>query len=292
MTLSIILSVSSNTRPAVCLFHHHHSATHSLLPMNEISPPPPIHPQRQARLSFSERSPSTNPGNRRDSSFSAHLRDRRDESIASRISRSHSRAPLVGSRRRSQTQDSHDGKTEKAIKNINDLKNYKVSRDVRTRLPSWLQRFSGYRDPRLEPPYDPLPFPPFSWLRHISLKHETWLLSVLGSFVGIALIEVVMSLAFPDHDTVLILASFGASAVLVFSTIESPLSQPRHFLGGQILSALLGVGLNRLFRMASGYRLSDTIGPNELKDLVWINGAVSMSLSLLLMQVTGTVHPP
>jgi CBS-domain-containing membrane protein len=101
-----------------------------------------------------------------------------------------------------------------------------------------------------------------------------------------------MSVAFPNHDTVLIVASFGASAVLCFSTIESPLAQPRHLLGGQILSAVLGVGLNRLFRMAPSYRLEDTIGPNELGQLVWVNGALSMSLSLLLMQVTGTTHPP
>jgi hypothetical protein len=233
--------------------------------MTSIPHPQPAHPRSQARLSFSDRSRSRSSTNER------------SRSVTSRLSRSHSRAPLRGSISTSPASPERD---------------WKVSRDVRTRLPRILQRFSGYRDPQLQPPYPPISILPFSWLRHISLKHETWLLSCIGSFIGIALIEVVMSVSFPNHDTVLIIASLGASAVLCFSTIESPLAQPRHLLGGQILSAVLGVGLNRLFRMAHGYRLGDTIGQNELGHVVWLNGALAMSLSLLLMQVTGTVHPP
>lgn len=233
--------------------------------MTSVPHPQPAHQRSQARLSFSERSRSRSSTNER------------SRSVTSRLSRSHSRAPLRGSISSSPPSTKRD---------------WKVSRDIRTRLPQILQRFSGYRDPHLQPPFPPIPFPPFSWLRYLSLKHETWLLSFIGSLVGIALIEIVMSVSFPNHDTVLIVASFGASAVLCFSTIESPLAQPRHLVGGQILSAILGVGLNRLFRMAHSYRLGDTIGQNELGQVVWINGALAMSLSLLLMQITGTVHPP
>lgn len=233
--------------------------------MVSVPHPQPAHQRSQARLSFSERSRSRSSTNER------------SRSVTSRLSRSHSRAPLRGSISSSPSSTKRD---------------WKVSRDIRTRLPPILQRFSGYRDPQLQPPFPPIPFPPFSWLRYLSLKHETWLLSFIGSLVGIALIEIIMSISFPNHDTVLIVASFGASAVLCFATIESPLAQPRHLLGGQILSVILGVGLNRLFRMAHSYRLGDTIGQNELGHVVWINGALAMSLSLLLMQVTGTVHPP
>lgn len=88
------------------------------------------------------------------------------------------------------------------------------------------------------------------------------------------------------------MASFGASAVLCFATTESPLAQPRHLLGGQILSAVLGVGINRLFRLSPNYHLHDVIWPGDLNQLVWVSGALSMSLSLLLMQLTGTTHPP
>ena len=233
--------------------------------MTSVRHPQAAHSRSQARLSFSERSRSRS------------STKERSRSVTSRLSRSHSRAPLRGSISSSPSSVKRD---------------WKVSRDVRTRLPPILRRFSGYRDPQLQPPFPPISFPPFSWLCHVSLKHETWLLSFIGSLVSIGLIEIVMSASFPNHDTVLIVASFGASAVLLFSTIESPLAQPRHLLGGQILSAVLGVGLNRLFRMADNYRLGDTIGHNELGHVVWINGALAMSLSLLLMQVTGTVHPP
>lgn len=257
---------SPSPSPALSLRLWHQSSSSA---MAGIPHPQPAHPRSQARLSFSERSRSRSSTNER------------SRSVTSRISRSHSRAPLRGSIASSPS-------PKPSLKE----RDWKVSRDVRSRLPPILQRFSGYRDPQLQPPFPPISFPPFSWLRYLSLKHETWLLSCIGSFVSIALIEVVMSAAFPNHDTVLIIASFGASAVLCFSTIESPLAQPRHLLGGQILSAVLGVGLQRLFRMANGYRLGDTIGPDELKHVVWINGALAMSLSLLLMQVTGTVHPP
>ena len=90
----------------------------------------------------------------------------------------------------------------------------------------------------------------------------------------------------------LAVASFGASAVLCYGTIESPLAQPRHLVGGQVLSCILSVAITRLFRKASGYELSNAVIPGELNHVVWINGALNMALSLLLMQITGTVHPP
>lgn len=164
-----------------------------------------------------------------------------------------------------------------------------VPRDVRTYLPPLLSRFLGLRPP---PPLRPLPFPPFSLLSRIPLKYEVWLLGLLGSFVGIVLVEAVMATAFADQDIVLIVASFGASAVLIYGTIESPLAQPRHLVGGHVISAILGVALTRLFRKASAYGLSDTTHAGDLGRVVWLNGAVSMSVALLAMQVTGTTHPP
>lgn len=90
----------------------------------------------------------------------------------------------------------------------------------------------------------------------------------------------------------MLVASFGASAVLIYGTIESPLAQPRHLVGGQVLSCILSVAITRLFRKASGYEISNAVIPGELNHIVWINGALNMALSLLLMQITGTVHPP
>lgn len=163
-----------------------------------------------------------------------------------------------------------------------------VHRDVRSYLPPILSRFLGLK----QPPLRPLPFPPFSWLSKIPLKYEVWGLGLIAAFVGIMLVELVMATAFADKDILLIVASFGASAVLIYGTIESPLAQPRHLLGGHILSAIIGVALTRLFRKASNYELHDTTMKGDLHHVVWMNGALSMSVALLVMQITGTVHPP
>lgn len=163
-----------------------------------------------------------------------------------------------------------------------------VHRDLRTYLPPILSRFLGYK----QQPLRPLPFPPFSWLSKIPLKYEVWGLGLLASFVGIMLVELVMATAFADQDIILIVASFGASAVLIYGTIESPLAQPRHLLGGHVVAAILGVAITRLFRKATNYELHDTTHTGELRHVVWLNGALSMSVALTAMQITGTVHPP
>ena len=52
------------------------------------------------------------------------------------------------------------------------------------------------------------------------------------------------------------------------------MSQPRNFLGGQLLSALVGITTRVVI------------------STVWIAGPVGMSLALVLMQCTSTTHPP
>jgi CBS-domain-containing membrane protein len=36
------------------------------------------------------------------------------------------------------------------------------------------------------------------------------------------------------------IGSFGASAVLIYGEVRSPLAQPRNFVGGHVVSALVG----------------------------------------------------
>ncbi|GAB1192798.1 hypothetical protein APSETT444_001995 [Aspergillus pseudonomiae] len=130
------------------------------------------------------------------------------------------------------------------------LTQLKFRRDYRSDLPPSLFRFTGYRPPDEGPPYDPLPIPPFIWLPKIPLKYETWLFAWIGSFGGILLIEAIMSTdtAFRDvYHTPTIITSFGASAVLLFGVVESPVAQPRNFIGGHFLSALVGTCITRLF---------------------------------------------
>lgn len=169
-----------------------------------------------------------------------------------------------------------------------------VERDIRTRLPTFLRRFAGYRPLGSSPPFAPLPFPPFSWLRHIPLQYEVWLLSLIATFIGILLIEATMAgtHGMAPQDTMLIVASFGASAVLSYGAIDSPLAQPRHLVGGQVVCAITGVVVTRLFRLTSRSHFEAGWVNGEIPKIVWINGALAMALSSLAMQVTGTVHPP
>ncbi|EFN58032.1 hypothetical protein CHLNCDRAFT_142243 [Chlorella variabilis] len=109
-----------------------------------------------------------------------------------------------------------------------------------------------------------LPIPP--------LRDVFW--SWLGAFLGILAISAMNQWVTPEIDIVFVVGSFGASAVLVFALLESKMSQPRNFLGGQMLSALVGITTRVVIHQ------------------VWIAGPVGMSLALVAMQLTATTHPP
>lgn len=168
---------------------------------------------------------------------------------------------------------------------------FKFREDYRARLPPNIARFTGYRPIDAEPPYDPIP--PLRWLNRIPLKYEIWCTAWIGAFGGILLIEAIMSssTAFRDvYHTPTIITSFGASAVLLFGVIESPVAQPRNFVFGHFISALVGTCITRLFVLNAsyqGYLENHTFHPST-----FINGGLSMATSLLAMLITGTAHPP
>jgi CBS-domain-containing membrane protein len=159
------------------------------------------------------------------------------------------------------------------------------------RLHPYISRFLGHR-PRLPPA--PLPFPPFSLLARLPRKLEAWLLSFVGAFTAILLIEFAMATpgsVFADrYHAPLIVASFGAGAVLVFGAPEAPLSQPRNVLGGQLVAALVGTAVTRLFALDERYR--GWVEEGGYHPVVIVNGALSMALTLLITQVLNVLHPP
>lgn len=97
----------------------------------------------------------------------------------------------------------------------------------------------------------------------------------LGAFVGIGIIGFISSKYFVLNDTIFLIGSFGASSVLIYGAINSPLAQPRNLIGGHLICALTGVTIHLLI-------------PNEL----WLSSALSVSLSIVFMQITKTMHPP
>lgn len=99
--------------------------------------------------------------------------------------------------------------------------------------------------------------------------------SFLGSFVGIGLIGWLHVRHFSGVEQIFLIGSFGASAVLVFGAIESPFSQPRNLIGGHLISAIVGVLVAKVF-------------PSS----IWLAAPLAVSLAILLMQITKTLHPP
>ena len=97
----------------------------------------------------------------------------------------------------------------------------------------------------------------------------------LGSFLGIALVAYMNYGLLDATGLLLIIGSFGASAVLIYGAIKSPLAQPRNFLGGHVISALIGVTAFKL-----------------LTPHLWLAAALAVAFSVAVMHATKTLHPP
>lgn len=111
--------------------------------------------------------------------------------------------------------------------------------------------------------------------RETLIDAKEHVLTFIGSFVGIGLIGLLNSQYLVASDNLFLIGSFGASSVLVYGLINSPLAQPRNLIGGHVICAFIGVTIFKLF---SG----------EL----WLACALAVSLSIVAMQITKTLHPP
>ncbi|KAF2028440.1 HPP family protein [Setomelanomma holmii] len=107
--------------------------------------------------------------------------------------------------------------------------------------------------------------------------------SLVGAFCGLAVIAAVFNNtgSIQRHQPPALIASFGASAILEYNAIRSPLGQPRNALLGHTFSALIGVGISKLFQYHPDY-----------ESIKWIAGAVACGTASAVMLLTGTVHPP
>ncbi|MFE7420287.1 HPP family protein [Rhodococcus sp. NPDC057529] len=74
--------------------------------------------------------------------------------------------------------------------------------------------------------------------------------------------------------TLLLVAPFGATCVLLFALPQSPLARPRNVIGGHLLSSLIGVAILAAF------------GPGPL------SLGTGVGIAIVVMMLTDTVHPP
>ena len=107
----------------------------------------------------------------------------------------------------------------------------------------------------------------------VNFKEMFW--SFLGAFVGIGLIAFIQSRYLNHFENIFLIGSFGASSVLIYGAVQSPLAQPRNLILGHFISAVVGVTVYKF-----------------MPDIIWITAPLAVASSIVLMQMTKSLHPP
>ncbi len=107
----------------------------------------------------------------------------------------------------------------------------------------------------------------------VSIYEIAW--SWLGAFLGIAAVSYANFNMIDDTDLVMVIGSFGASAVLIYGAINSPLAQPRNLIGGHVISAIIGVTCYNFFPLQ-----------------MWLASSLAVATAIAMMHATKTLHPP
>lgn len=101
------------------------------------------------------------------------------------------------------------------------------------------------------------------------------LAGIIGAIIGISLtMAICAQLPLSAGDLPIVVAPIGASAVLVFAVPASPLAQPWSVVGGNIISALVGVTIARYV-------------PN-----IFLAAGLAVGGAILLMSLLRCLHPP
>lgn len=98
--------------------------------------------------------------------------------------------------------------------------------------------------------------------------------SAAAAFIAFILLMLISGYTLQGEPAPLLLASMGASAVILFATYNSPLAQPWSFVGSHLLAATIGITCALWI------------------DQLWLAAAIAVTLSLLLMQRLHCLHPP
>ncbi len=106
------------------------------------------------------------------------------------------------------------------------------------------------------------------------VSHTERSLSALGGFIGILATFWVARAFVGDTGAMLVVASMGASAVLLFAAPHGPFSQPWPLAGGHLIAALIGV------------TCAKTVAEPALA------GALAVGLSIGAMHYLRCIHPP
>jgi CBS domain-containing membrane protein len=113
-------------------------------------------------------------------------------------------------------------------------------------------------------------------LPHGALGHLGWLRGALGGAIGIACAGLLgrLMLGATSPALPLLAAPIGASAVLVFAVPASPLAQPWAVIGGNLISATVG--------LVAGHMIGAPLPAT----------AVAVGLAIAAMSLARCLHPP
>tara|TARA_R110002096_G_scaffold318022_7_gene512412 strand:- start:597 stop:1322 length:726 start_codon:yes stop_codon:yes gene_type:complete len=106
------------------------------------------------------------------------------------------------------------------------------------------------------------------------VSHKEKLVSLVGGVLSISILVWITRQAVGPVDATLIIASMGASAVLLFAVPHGQLSQPWPVLAGHGISATIGV--------LCSHHLGDT----------WLAAGCAVGLSIGAMHQLKCIHPP
>lgn len=117
---------------------------------------------------------------------------------------------------------------------------------------------------------------PLHWLgiEQSPVSHTERLLSAIGGFFGILGVWLITSAVVGPAPALPIVASMGASAVLLYAVPHGALSQPWPVVGGHLLSALVGVACQRWIAEPA------------------LAAAVAVGLAIGAMHYLRCLHPP
>ena len=105
----------------------------------------------------------------------------------------------------------------------------------------------------------------------VSLREK--IISAIGAFLAIFL-TAFLSKSFGAKAAPLLIASMGASSVLLFAAPHSPMAQPWPFVGGHLISALIGV--------TCFLYIPDPFAA----------AAAAVAFAIFVMHLTNSLHPP
>jgi CBS-domain-containing membrane protein len=105
------------------------------------------------------------------------------------------------------------------------------------------------------------------------------LLALVAMLVILCFVEVLTQTA--------IVAALGASTFIVFAMPDSRTAGPRQLIGGHIAGILCGLVCYYLFNGGLLKQLAE-----NYDIIIWLSYALAVTLSLFIMTITNTEHPP